>query len=195
MAQKRKKADNRPWVDKDDIIVYDGTKESIDKIHAKAKKLGGFVDKAVYNTTLKRLMEFNLYLNSSEQPFCTVTYKSAVVFTESQILWYPTEKKALDAVRVRTGFTRVTVIFEQDDKIQELVVPRTYSPFFTTIGDNEDTVFEDSLRFHSNHQRMTIDLGQLVQDSDGVTHYVVDRVVQPDLVVPQFNEKLVLPDE
>lgn len=197
MAQKRKqKTDNRPWVNKDDIVVYDGTKESIDKIHAKAKKLGGFVNKAVYNPLLKRLMEFNLYLNASEQEFYIVSYKSAIVFTELSILWYENEKKALADVRVRTGFTRVTIIFEEDDKINEIVVPRTYSPFTMVIGDEDDNHFYgDGLRFRSDYQRMTIDLGQLVKDSEGVTHYMIDRVIQPDIVVPQFNEKLVLPDE
>lgn len=189
MAQKRKKADNRPWVDKDDIIVYDGTKETIDKIHKKAKRMGGFVNRAVYNPVLKRLMEFNLYLNFSEEDFYIVSYKSVVVFTDLAILWFSSEKEALAAVRVRTGRARATILVEIDDKVIEWVIPAAYGVSF----DVKAPVYPSPSWADPNHyiriknDEITLRFEEVLSDKDGRTHWQIDRVMNPDYVVPEFD--------
>ena len=189
MAKRKPKVDNRPWVNKEDIVVYDGTKESVDKIHLKAKKLGGAVGEVKYSPALKRLRGFKLYVDFDDDVYYIVLNKSVVVFTDTVIRWFESEEKALAAVRVRTGFTRVTIRFEQDDEIKEIVVPKTMSPVLRMLGESYD--YNDGIRFRScssEDMRMTIDLGQMFPASDGATHYTIDRVVAPDYVVPEFDD-------
>lgn len=187
MAKRKPKVDNRPWVNKEDIVVFDGTKETVDKIHDKAKKTGGYLKEARYSIAVKRFLELRIYLDDTEESSFEVSYMSALVFTGGYIMWFENEEKALAAVRVRTGYTRVTITFEHDDAVSEIVVPRTYSPMMTTVGAEDDYYEGGAQSFASKYSRMTIDLGQMVGSRDGVTHYIVDRVKNPDYVVPEFS--------
>lgn len=175
---KKKKVDSRPWVDLDDIVVYDGTKESVDKIHAKASKLGGFIDEARYNTVLKRMLELTLYLDRTYDNYLIVPHKSVVVFTDSAILWYKSEKKALSAVRVRTGLSRVTMKIETDDKIVEYVIQKAGSVVIT------NDYCDDDFWFKTRSGNLTIEISRMVPNEDGYTHMVIDRVINPDYKVP-----------
>ena len=179
---KKKKVDARPWVNLDDIVVYDGTQESVDKIHAKAKKLGGYVDSVRYSVQLKRLLEFKLHSEGDPDLFYMVPYRSAVVFTDSAIRCYISEELALSAVRVRTGKSRVSVKIETDDKIEEYVIPQAgfvdiSKPYLATWSDNISWYELDS-------GRLRIDISEMVPNEEGVTHFVIDRVTNPDYEVP-----------
>lgn len=179
---KKKKVDARPWVNRDDIVVYDGTQESVDRIHAKAKKLGGYVDSVRYSAQLKRLLEFKLHPEGDPGLFYIVLHGSAVVFTDSAIRCYSSEELALSAVRVRTGKSRVSVKIETDDKIVEYVVPQAGSvdistPYLGTWSDNISW-------FELDSGRLRIDISEMVPNEEGVTHFMIDRVVNPDYEVP-----------
>lgn len=175
---KKKKVDSRPWVDRDDIVVYDGTTKSIDKIHTKAKKLGGFVDSVRYSAQIKRLMNFKLYAEGDQDEFCIVPYRGVVVFTDSSILCYSSEEEALEAVRVRTGLARVTMKIETDDKIVEYVIPKAGSVVIT------NDYCDDDFWFKTRSGNLTIEISRMVPNEDGYTHVVIDRVVNPDYEVP-----------
>lgn len=181
---KKKKVDSRPWVNRDDIVVYDGTQESVDKIYTKAKKLGGCVDSVRYSVQLKRLLEFKLHHSRRDDPylFYMVLHGSAVVFTDSAIQCYSSEELALSAVRVRTGKSRVSVKIETDDKIVEYVIPQAGSvdvstPYPGTWSDNIPW-------FELDSGRLRIDISEMVPNEEGVTHFMIDRVVNPDYEVP-----------
>lgn len=179
---KKKKVDSRPWVNRDDIVVYDGTKESIDEIHTKAKKLGCFVDGVRYSLRLKRLMDFKLYAEGDQDEFRIVPYRSVLVFTDSSILCYSSEKKALAAVRVRTGTSRVTLKIEKDGEVVEYIIPKAGSvdisnPHLGSWSDNSSWYELDS-------GGLRIDISEMVPNEDGYTHFVIDRVVNPNYEVP-----------
>lgn len=180
---KKKKVNSKPWVNRYDIVVYDGTKESVDKIHAKASKLGGFIDEARYNTVLKRILELTLYLDRTYDNYLIVPHKSVVVFTDSAILWYKSEKKALAAVRVRTGKSRVSVKIETDDKIVEYVIPQAGS-VDVTKPYREPRWNGDVSWYEAYSGTLRIDISEMVPNEEGVTHFVIDRVVNPDYEVP-----------
>ena len=167
---KKKKVDARPWVNRDDIVVYDGTQESVDKIHAKAKKLGGYVDSVRYSVQLKRLLEFKLHSEGDPDLFYMVPYRSAVVFTDSAIRCYISEELALSAVRVRTGKSRVSVKIETDDKIVEYVTPQAGSI--------------DVSWYEADSGPLRFDISKMVPNEEGVTYFVIDRVTNPDYEVP-----------
>ena len=179
---KKKKVNSKPWVNRYDIVVYDGTKESVDKIHAKASKLGGFIDKARYSTVLKRMLELTLYLDRTYDNYLIIPHKSVVVFTDSAILWYKSEKKALAAVRVRTGMSRVSVKIETDDKIVEYVIPQAASVDISR--DYQNPWLVDGIWDHAHTGSLKFEISRMVPNEDGYTHCVIDRVVNPDYEVP-----------
>ena len=179
---KKKKVNSRPWVNRYDIVLYDGTKESVDKIHAKASKLGGFIDNARYNTVLKRMLELTLYLDRTYDNYLIIPHKSVVVFTDSAILWYKSEKKALAAVRVRTGMSRVSVKIETDDKIVEYVIPQAASVDISR--DYQNPWCEYGVRDGADMGSLKFEISRMVPNEDGYTHVVIDRVGNPDYEVP-----------
>ena len=180
---KKKKVDARPWVNRDDIVVYDGTQESVDKIHAKAKKLGGYVDSVRYSVQLKRLLEFKLHSEGDPDLFYMVPYRSAVVFTDSAIQCYISEELALSAVRVRTGKSRVSVKIETDDKIFEYVIPQAGS-VDVTKPYREPWWNGDVSWYEADSGTLRIVISKMVPNEEGVTHFVIDRVTNPDYEVP-----------
>ena len=179
---KKKKVDSRRWVNRDDIVVYDGTKKSVDKIHAKAKKLGGFVDSVRYSVQIKRLMNFKLYAEGDQDEFCIVPYRGVVVFTDSSILCYSSEEEALEAVRVRTGMSRVSVKIETDDKIVEYVIPQ--AGVIDISRDYQNTWYVDDVWDQADIGSLRFDISRMVPNEEGYTHVVIDRVVNPDYEVP-----------
>lgn len=182
-TKRKTKVDERPWVNKDDIVIYDGTKESVDKIHAKAKKLGGYVDSVRYSVQLKRLLEFKLHSEDDPDLFYMVPYRSAVVFTDSAIRCYISEELALSAFRVRTGKSRVSVKIETDDKIVEYVIPQAGSVDISKPY-REPWRNSDVSWYEVDGGTLMIDISEMVPNEDGYTHFVIDRVVNPDYEVP-----------
>ena len=185
---KKKKVDSRPWVDRDDIVVYDGTTKSIDKIHTKAKKLGGFVDSVRYSAQIKRLTNFKLYLDEDQDNFYMVPYRSVVVFTDSSILWYSTEKEALSAVRVRTGMSRVSVKIEMDDKIVEYVIPQ--AGVIDISRDYQNTWYVDDVWDKADIGSLRFDISRMDPNEEGYTHMMIDRVINPDYEVPETMDSI-----
>ena len=171
---KKKKVDARPWVNRDDIVVYDGTQESVDKIHAKAKKLGGYVDSVRYSVQLKRLLEFKLHSEGDPDLFYMVPYRSAIVFTDSAIQCYISEELALSAVRVRTGRVKVTVTIERDDKVIEYLVP---SASYVDLDDSYHYGLSSTLN---------IQITNPLEDEKGSLYYRVDRNMNPDWSYVKF---------
>lgn len=170
MANKKRKTkvDERPWVDKDDIVIYDGTKESVDKIHLKAKKLGGSVGEVKYSPALKCLRSFKLYIDVDDDVYYIVINKTVLVFTDTTILLYSTEEEAREAVRVRTGRPKVTVIIERDDKVVEYLVPSAYA---VEMEDSSPYGFPEALHFW---------ISRPVKDEKGASYYTIDRNINPD---------------
>ena len=185
---KKKKVDSRPWVNRYDIVVYDGTKESVDKIHAKASKLGGFIDKARYSTVLKRMLELTLYLDRTYDNYLIIPHKSVVVFTDSAILWYKSEKKALAAVRVRTGMSRVSVKIETDDKIVEYVIPQAASVDISR--DYQNPWLVDGIWDHAHTGSLKFEISRMVPNKEGCTHVMIDRAINPDYEVPETMDSI-----
>lgn len=188
MKKECKKKDARVWVNKDDIVVYDGTKEAIDKIYSKARKLGGHIDKVRYLPLIKRHSAFHLHLNPTcDENYYEIIADSVVVFTDNRVLCYPNMKAALKDVRVRTGVARATLLIQTDDKIVEYVFPAAIDVSLSVKSPTTPSWVLDEEHPLIRDEEVNIDIRGLLPDKNGNTHWRIDRVQNPDYVVPDFE--------
>lgn len=177
------------WVENKDVFEFDGTQKAVDELVKRAKDYGytPLDGVALYETAEKCFVLTLIDKNNNRLGFIS---DMVVVFGKKRMRLYGSMEKALEENRVRTHLARVTIRIEQDDTIKEIIIPAARSVNFNDKpeDDQEYDFFDPRSWLFTESGRAELKIGRMYQNNAGAMYYVVDRVQNPDMVVPEYPE-------